>query len=180
MWRHEGPHPFIPKRPPTFVLAPESLAAARASKNRLSRDSPGRTIFDFCNKSPRSRSLPGQYSPRTSALGPDADVRLIVPLNEVGRARGRPLEPARSAHDAGQNGCGMPARKSGSPDPHFAASITSKNDKTAACERKLTRCSSIIIDAMERHYARSRWGSREAIWEAMSALIVSGRALNEA
>src|ERR1700676_1985908 len=49
VWRHEGPHPFIPKRPPTFVLAPESLAVAGASKNRLSRDSPGRSIFDFCN-----------------------------------------------------------------------------------------------------------------------------------
>src|SRR5258706_16154792 len=35
VWRHEGPHRFIPKRPPTFVLAPESLAAAGASKNRL-------------------------------------------------------------------------------------------------------------------------------------------------
>jgi hypothetical protein len=35
VWRHEGPHPFIPKRPPTFVLAPESLATAGASKNRF-------------------------------------------------------------------------------------------------------------------------------------------------
>jgi hypothetical protein len=32
-----------------FVLAPEGLAAAGESKNRLSRDSPGRSIFDFCN-----------------------------------------------------------------------------------------------------------------------------------
>jgi hypothetical protein len=34
-WGDEGPHRFIPKRPPTFVLSPESLAAAGASKNRL-------------------------------------------------------------------------------------------------------------------------------------------------
>jgi len=47
--RLEGPHSFLPKRPPTFVMAPESLAAAGASKNRPSRDFRRRSIFDFCN-----------------------------------------------------------------------------------------------------------------------------------
>jgi hypothetical protein len=47
--RLEGPHRFIPKRPPTFVLASESIAAARVSKNQLSRDFRRHSIFDFCN-----------------------------------------------------------------------------------------------------------------------------------
>src|SRR6266446_3987637 len=47
--RREGPHRFIQKRAPAFVLAPENLAAAAASKNRPSRDFRGRPIFDFCN-----------------------------------------------------------------------------------------------------------------------------------
>jgi len=47
--RREGPHHFMPKRPPTFVLTPESLAAAAASKNGFSRDFRASSIFDFCN-----------------------------------------------------------------------------------------------------------------------------------
>jgi hypothetical protein len=47
--RLEGPHRFIPKRPPAFVLASESIAAARVSKNQLSRDFRRHSIFDFCN-----------------------------------------------------------------------------------------------------------------------------------
>jgi hypothetical protein len=47
--RREGPHRFIRKRPPAFVSAPENLADAAVSNNRLSRDFQGRSIFDFCN-----------------------------------------------------------------------------------------------------------------------------------
>jgi hypothetical protein len=47
--RREGPHHLIQKRPPVFVSAVEGFAAVAASKNRLSRDFRGRSIFDFCN-----------------------------------------------------------------------------------------------------------------------------------
>ena len=47
--RYEGPHRFTQKRPRTFVAPLQSLAAARMSKNQLSRDFRSISIFDFCN-----------------------------------------------------------------------------------------------------------------------------------
>src|SRR5580692_9224997 len=66
--RREGPHRFIPKQPPTFVLAPESLAAAGASKNPPWRDFRRRSIFDFCNnicqkRTPRVANTTNSKSP---------------------------------------------------------------------------------------------------------------------
>ena len=49
--RREGPYRFIQNRPRTFVAALNSDAAAEKSKNQLSRDFSGRSIFDFCNSS---------------------------------------------------------------------------------------------------------------------------------
>jgi hypothetical protein len=45
-----GPHRFIQNRPRTSVVAPKGSAAAERSKNQLSRDFQGCSIFDFCNK----------------------------------------------------------------------------------------------------------------------------------
>jgi hypothetical protein len=47
--RCERPHRFIKKRPAVFVSTLEGIAAVAASKNRLSRDFWGRSIFDLCN-----------------------------------------------------------------------------------------------------------------------------------
>src|SRR5450631_843730 len=47
--RREGPCRFIQKRSRASVVALKSEAAAEKSKDRLSRDFPGRSIFDFCN-----------------------------------------------------------------------------------------------------------------------------------
>ena len=47
--RREGPHRFIQNRPGTSVVALKSDTAAEKSKDQLSRDFPGRSIFDFCN-----------------------------------------------------------------------------------------------------------------------------------
>jgi hypothetical protein len=47
--RREGPYCFIQNRSRTSVLALKSDAAAEKSKDQLSRDFPGRSIFDFCN-----------------------------------------------------------------------------------------------------------------------------------
>src|SRR5258708_2077100 len=44
--RREGPYRFIQNRSRTSV---KSDAAAEKSKDQLSRDFPGRSIFDFCN-----------------------------------------------------------------------------------------------------------------------------------
>jgi hypothetical protein len=71
--RREGPHRFIQKRPPAFVLAAENLAAAAASKNRLSRDFRGRSIFDFCNNICQERTLHG-VDPSYSSI---ANVKLF-------------------------------------------------------------------------------------------------------
>jgi hypothetical protein len=48
--RREGPYRFIQNRPEISVVALKSNTAAEKSKDRLSRDFPGRSIFDFCNK----------------------------------------------------------------------------------------------------------------------------------
>ena len=48
-WRREGPYRFIQNRSRTSVVALKSDATAEKSKEQLSRDFPGRSIFDFCN-----------------------------------------------------------------------------------------------------------------------------------
>ena len=47
--RREGPYRFIQNRPRISVVALKSNTAAEKSKDQLSRDFPGRSIFDFCN-----------------------------------------------------------------------------------------------------------------------------------
>src|SRR6202162_1257466 len=48
--RREGPYRFIQNRSRTSAVALKSDAAAEKSKDQLSREFPGRSIFDFCNK----------------------------------------------------------------------------------------------------------------------------------
>jgi len=45
--RREGPYRFIQNRPGISVLALKSNTAAEKRKDQLSRDFPGRSIFDF-------------------------------------------------------------------------------------------------------------------------------------
>ena len=47
--RCEGPYRFIQNRSRTSVVALKSVAAAEKSKDQLSRDFQGCSIFDFCN-----------------------------------------------------------------------------------------------------------------------------------
>ncbi len=47
--RREGPYRFIQNRPRNSVVALKSNTAAEKSKDQLSQDFPGRSIFDFCN-----------------------------------------------------------------------------------------------------------------------------------
>ena len=47
--RREGPYRFIQNRSGISVVALKSSTAAEKSKDQLSRDFPGRSIFDFCN-----------------------------------------------------------------------------------------------------------------------------------
>ena len=56
-WRREGPYRFIQNRSRTSVVALKSDAAAEKSKDQLSRDFPGRSIFDFCNNIRQNRPL---------------------------------------------------------------------------------------------------------------------------
>ena len=51
--RRERPHRFIQNRPGTSVVVLKSDTAAEKSKDQLSRDFPGRSIFDFCNNIPQ-------------------------------------------------------------------------------------------------------------------------------
>jgi hypothetical protein len=48
--QREGPYRFIQNRSRTSVVTLKSDAAAEKSKDQLSRDFLGRSIFDFCNK----------------------------------------------------------------------------------------------------------------------------------
>jgi hypothetical protein len=47
--RREGPYRFTQNRPGTSIVALKSDTAAEESKDQLSRDFLGRSIFDFCN-----------------------------------------------------------------------------------------------------------------------------------
>ena len=47
--RREGPYRFIHNRPGTSIVALKSDTAAEESKDQLSRDFSGRSIFDSCN-----------------------------------------------------------------------------------------------------------------------------------
>jgi hypothetical protein len=71
--RYEGPHCFTQKRPWTFVAPLQSPAAARTSKNQLSRDFRSSPIFDFCNSIP----LRADIAQRSRHVGfvPIGDVR---------------------------------------------------------------------------------------------------------
>jgi hypothetical protein len=44
-----GPYRYIQNRPGISVVALKRNTAAEKSKDQLSRDFPGRSIFDFCN-----------------------------------------------------------------------------------------------------------------------------------
>src|SRR5258705_13837157 len=61
--RREGPYRFIQNRSRTSVVALKSDAAAEKSKDQLSRDFPGRSIFDFCNNICQKRTQVGWFSP---------------------------------------------------------------------------------------------------------------------
>jgi hypothetical protein len=70
--QREGPYRFIQNRSRTSAVALKSDAAAENSKDQLSRDFPGRSIFDFCNNigtQPKSLSRP------MSAFAPDVQAR---------------------------------------------------------------------------------------------------------
>jgi hypothetical protein len=64
--RPEGPYRFIQNRSRTSAVALKSDAAAEKSKNQLSRDFQGRSIFDFCNNIGTKRTC--RCSRRMSAV----------------------------------------------------------------------------------------------------------------
>ena len=55
--RRERPHRFIQNRPGTSVVALKSDTAAEKSRDQLSRDFPGRSIFDCCNNIPSEANI---------------------------------------------------------------------------------------------------------------------------
>jgi hypothetical protein len=55
--QREGPYRFIQNRSRTSAVALKSDAAAEKSKDQLSRDFPGRSIFDFCNNICQKRTI---------------------------------------------------------------------------------------------------------------------------
>src|SRR5271166_1349919 len=57
--RREGPHRLPEKRPRSFVSALRGFAAVEMSRNHLSRDFRGRSIFDFCNTIRRRADICG-------------------------------------------------------------------------------------------------------------------------
>jgi hypothetical protein len=54
--QREGPYRFIQNRSRTSAVALKSDAAAEKSKDQLSRDFPGRSIFDFCSNICQNRT----------------------------------------------------------------------------------------------------------------------------
>jgi hypothetical protein len=66
-----GPHRFTQKRPRTVIAPLQSLAAARMSKNQLSRDFRCSPIFDFCNSIGTSATCWRGYAMSVYRSGPD-------------------------------------------------------------------------------------------------------------
>src|SRR5437868_439688 len=60
--QREGPYRFIQNRSRTTAVALKSDAVAEKSKDQLSRDFPGRSIFDFCNNICHERTCPRAHS----------------------------------------------------------------------------------------------------------------------
>jgi len=60
--QREGPYRFIQNRSRTSALALKSGAAAEKSKDQLSRDFPGRSIFEFCNNIPSRTDIVSRAS----------------------------------------------------------------------------------------------------------------------
>ena len=75
--RRERPHRFIQNRPGTSVVALKNDTAAEKSKDQLSRDFPGRSIFDFCNSIGANRT-PGILSPNWAWLVGDSSNVLVM------------------------------------------------------------------------------------------------------
>ena len=86
--RREGSYRFIQNRSRTFVAALKSDAAAEKSKDQLSRDFKGCTIFDFCNTIGAKRTF-GRT--RTSQKGQTQTKRFEAP---------RELRPLAATHMA--------------------------------------------------------------------------------
>src|ERR1700681_1854416 len=74
--RREGPYRFIQNRSLASVVAVKSDAAAEKSKDQLSRDFWGCSIFDFCNNIGTKRTSGDVRS--MVAIGGKADVAQIV------------------------------------------------------------------------------------------------------
>src|SRR5258705_5158229 len=70
--RREGPYRFIQNRPRISVVALKSNTAAEKSKDQLSRDFPGRSIFDFCNNIGQTQTSASWFG--MSALPPITDI----------------------------------------------------------------------------------------------------------
>jgi len=67
--QREGPYRFIQNRSRTSAVALKSDAAAEKSKDQLSRDFPGRSIFDFCNNIRQKRKCECRTSANELCLG---------------------------------------------------------------------------------------------------------------
>jgi hypothetical protein len=73
--QREGPYRFIQNRSRIFVVALKSNAAAEKSKDQLSRDFSGRSIFDFCNNIGTNRTC--RSGRGMSVLGVRTDIRQL-------------------------------------------------------------------------------------------------------
>ena len=77
--QREGPYCFIQNRLRTSAVALKSDATAEKSKDQLSRDFPGRSIFDFCNNIGTFRT--SQIHGEMSAVERGADVAPCLALS---------------------------------------------------------------------------------------------------
>ena len=81
--RCEGPYRLIPNRPGISVVALKSNTAAEKSKDQLSRDFPGRSIFDFCNNICQKRTYAARHKEASLVhmLGSGAPATPSTPTN---------------------------------------------------------------------------------------------------
>src|SRR4029079_6034645 len=70
-----GPYHLIQNRPGTSIVALKSDTAPEKSKDQLSRDFSGRSIFDFCNNICQKQTSPGPHKKRLTGPRKSASYR---------------------------------------------------------------------------------------------------------
>jgi len=141
VWRHEGPHRFIPKRPPTFVLAPTDpfLCAAFSAYKRVIADV---AIFPVRGRRRKCTDARRSNADRAVMMGGGGSARIGV-LCEMPRGY-----MARESHSGScEHGCGDQCSRQKFKLSHL---ISPLHEKPTACGSAFLRYCRSVGDRCRR------------------------------